>query len=106
MDEGEEVEAERRRETAEQRAREEQGVLVALVSAGQVVVVEHPDLEDGVVGAEAEVADREEADQLDGEVVVLGLGQVDKHREERERRVDAEERDLEEKRSRRYFRSL
>jgi hypothetical protein len=45
------------------------------VFSGQVVVVENPDVEDGVVSAEAKVENGAKTDCLHGEVVLVGGGQ-------------------------------
>ena len=51
MDQGEEVQAQRGRQPAEQGPGEQQRVLVGVVVPSQVIVVEDPNLEDGVVSA-------------------------------------------------------
>lgn len=58
---------------------------------GQVVVVQHTNLEDGVEGTERHVADGEEGDQLDGGVVLVVAGCLDEEGEEGERRTLHEE---------------
>ena len=59
--------------------------------SSQVIVVEDPDVEDGVVGAETKVEDGAEADRLQREVVLVGSRQGHQPREDWERWLDAEE---------------
>ena len=51
-------------------------ILVTLMIGCEVVVVEDTDVEDGVVGADAHVADRQEGNHLDGAVVVVTLASL------------------------------
>merc|ERR1719192_1088716 len=90
VDEREEVQAQRRCEPAQESTREEQGVLVALMIRGEVVVVKDPDVEDGVVGADAHVADCQEGDHFNCTIVVVTLTSLDKERHQRQSWVLAE----------------
>ena len=51
-------------------------ILVTLMVGCEVVVVEDTDVEDGVVGADAHIADRQEGNHLDGAVVVVTLASL------------------------------
>ena len=51
-------------------------ILVTLMIGCEVVVVEDTDVEDGVVGADAHIADRQEGNHLDGAVVVVTLASL------------------------------
>ncbi len=72
-------------------SRKQQAVLGSPVVRGQVVQVQDPYLEYRVVGAEAQVDDREEGDDLDREVVAPAARQVEEDGEKRQGRALGEE---------------
>ena len=59
--------------------------------SSQVIVIQDPNVEDGVVGAETKVEDGAEANGLQRKVVLIGGSQGHQSWEDGERRLDAEE---------------
>ena len=53
-------------------------ILVALMIGCKVVVVENADVEDGIVGADAHVADCQEGDHFNCTIVVAALTSLNK----------------------------